>query len=64
MKILVFILAITLISLSNAADIVVFGDSWGTYGRAAFADVMGKHGLSVDNVAVGGTTAAGYALHN
>ena len=39
----------------------MFGDSWGTYGRSAFADVMGKHGLTVDNYAIGGTTAAGWA---
>ena len=52
-----------LIALSsfNCAEIVVFGDSWGTYGEEVFAEVMGNYGLSVDNVAISGTTAADWA---
>ena len=49
------------VTQAYAKDIVVFGDSWGAYGAGPFATVMGKHGLTVDNVAIGGTTAAGWA---
>jgi len=49
------------ITAVQAADVVVFGDSWGTYGKKEFAAEMAKHGLTTDNVAVGGTTAAGWA---
>jgi len=50
-----------LCSSALAADIVVFGDSWGTYGRASFAAMAKAHGLTVDNVAVSGSTAAEWA---
>ena len=51
-----------LFHLSFAAEIIVFGDSWGTYGKKSFHEVFTeKHGMTVDNVAVGGTTAAGWA---
>eukprot|EP01047_Picozoa_sp_COSAG01_P080392 COSAG01_NODE_15614_length_1319_cov_3.333607_2_plen_177_part_01 len=48
---------------SHAAEIVVFGDSWGTGARTAFTDMLARHGatVAVDNVAVGGTTAESWA---
>jgi len=49
------------LALVQSAQIVVFGDSWGVFGRNQFATVMGRHGLTVDNVAVGATTAQFWA---
>ena len=51
------------IAAANAAEVVVFGDSWGTEGKKAFQDMFDKRGVkvSINNVAVGGTTAAGWA---
>jgi hypothetical protein len=46
---------------AHAADIIVFGDSWGTYGAASFQKMAAAHGLTVDNVAVSGSTAADWA---
>ena len=48
-------------TVSMAADIVVFGDSWGTFGRNQFAARAEQDGLTVDNRAIGGTTAAFFA---
>jgi lysophospholipase L1-like esterase len=48
-------------SVASAADIVVFGDSWGTFGRNQFAARAAQDGLTVDNRAIGGTTAAFFA---
>jgi len=57
----VLALCLGLFLSAQAADIVVFGDSWGTVGRTQFANIMRSHGLTVDNVAIGGTTAAYFA---
>ena len=48
---------------SDAAEIVIFGDSWGTGASRAFLDMLERHGstATVDNVAVGGTTAESWA---
>jgi len=46
---------------AHAADIVVFGDSWGTYGAASFEKMANSHGLTVDNVAVSGSKASDWA---
>merc|ERR1712070_131109 len=43
------------------ADVVVFGDSWGTGARAAFQDMF-RGAATVDNRAVGGTFAQTWAL--
>jgi len=48
-------------TMASAADIVVFGDSWGTFGRNQFAARAAQDGLTVDNRAIGGTTAAFFA---
>jgi lysophospholipase L1-like esterase len=45
----------------QAADIIVFGDSWGTYGAVSFDKMAANHGLTVSNVAVSGSTAAEWA---
>ena len=47
--------------LGQSADIIVFGDSWGTYGAVSFEKMAASHGLTVDNVAVSGSTAAEWA---
>eukprot|EP00005_Dracoamoeba_jomungandri_P001233 CAMPEP_0174250746 /NCGR_PEP_ID=MMETSP0439-20130205/820_1 /TAXON_ID=0 /ORGANISM="Stereomyxa ramosa, Strain Chinc5" /LENGTH=265 /DNA_ID=CAMNT_0015330893 /DNA_START=52 /DNA_END=852 /DNA_ORIENTATION=+ len=49
------------IGLSYGGDIVVFGDSWGTMGASSFEKMAHSHNLTVFNIAVGGTTAAGWA---
>eukprot|EP01052_Picozoa_sp_SAG31_P045459 SAG31_NODE_8306_length_1477_cov_1.867925_1_plen_129_part_10 len=48
---------------SEAAEVVIFGDSWGTGAGRAFLDMLERHGstATVDNVAVGGTTAESWA---
>ena len=63
MKQFLAILAITcfLVHSTQSAEVIVFGDSWGTYGRKSFEQVMSKHGLTVDNVAIGGTTSEDWA---
>lgn len=53
--------AFLLVSLGQCADIVVFGDSWGTVGASSFKKMASSHGLTVSNHAVGGSTAAGWA---
>lgn len=50
-----------MLTLVQSADIVVFGDSWGTEGAASFNKMAKAHGLTVSNHAVGGSTAAGWA---
>jgi lysophospholipase L1-like esterase len=47
----------SMVAAASAADIVVFGDSWGTFGRNQFRDRAAQDGLTVDNRAIGGTTA-------
>jgi len=56
-----FLFGLMILSLAQSADVVVFGDSWGTVGAKSFENLMKKHGLSVSNHAVGGSTAAGWA---
>ncbi len=53
----------TLIAVTFTAEVVVFGDSWGTYGEKAFEEMFSSRGYNttVANVAVGGTTAAEWA---
>lgn len=46
---------------ASAADIVAFGDSWLTVGRSEFAQIATERGLTVDNIAVGGTTTTYWA---
>jgi lysophospholipase L1-like esterase len=47
---------------AQAAQLVVFGDSWGTEGAKSLNQVFGQqHGITIDNVAVGGTTAKDWA---
>lgn len=56
------LLACTL-PLTLAAPLVVFGDSWGTYGEASLKKVFtDKYGIEFANYAVGGSTAAEWAL--
>jgi lysophospholipase L1-like esterase len=67
MKMILLIGVALLVSLfanqSQAADVLVFGDSWGTYGREAFEDMFKKRNsnLEVLNRAIGGTTAKSWA---
>ena len=60
----VLIIAILLtiqLNFSLAKDIVVFGDSWGTEGAYEFNLMATNHSLTVDNHAVAGSTAQGWA---
>eukprot|EP01060_Flectonema_neradi_P031622 TRINITY_DN484_c0_g2_i1.p1 TRINITY_DN484_c0_g2~~TRINITY_DN484_c0_g2_i1.p1 ORF type:complete len:256 (+),score=58.61 TRINITY_DN484_c0_g2_i1:63-830(+) len=52
------LLTLTTLAACNAANIVIAGDSWGTYGKEPFLDMLKRHNssLTVDNIAVGGTT--------
>ena len=52
------VLTFATIACCNAADIVIAGDSWGTYGREPFMDMLRRHNssLTVDNIAVAGST--------
>jgi len=54
-------LGLMMMVLVESADIVVFGDSWGTVGASSFNKMAKSHGLSVSNHAVGGSTAAQWA---
>jgi len=54
----VLILAVVAV---NAAKLVVFGDSWGTEGAKSLNKIIGGHGITIDNVAVGGTTTKTWA---
>ena len=64
MKIIVnwmlFLVAFFFVNI-NAADVVVFGDSWGVEGASAFQKNMQSHGLTVTNKAIAGTTAEGWS---
>lgn len=53
---------ISLAALSQAAELVVFGDSWGTEGAPALDKVMKAHNISIDNHAVAGSTAQEWSL--
>lgn len=46
---------------ANAKDILVIGDSWGTVGSSEFETMANDHGLSVVNIAIGGSTADQWA---
>jgi len=47
---------------ANAAKLIVFGDSWGTEGKRSLDKVLGhEHNITIDNVAVGGTTTKTWA---
>jgi len=46
---------------AQSAEVIVFGDSWGELGATPFAKEMAKHGVTVSNVAVSGSTAADWA---
>lgn len=55
-------LALMACTVVNAAQLIVFGDSWGTEGAASLQAVLGdQHGITIDNVAVSGSTAAEWA---
>jgi len=62
MMLLVYIASVwsiwTLVTV-KCADIVVVGDSWGTYGASSFTDMFTRHqsNLTVANYAVGGMRA-------
>jgi len=53
------ILLITLCGIAHAAEVVVFGDSWGSFSAREFQQMFTSRGydILVDNDAVGGTTA-------
>lgn len=53
-SILHVLLVCTVVSIGNTAEIIVVGDSWGTVGKSEFATMAQLHGLSVDNIAIGG----------
>eukprot|EP00041_Stephanoeca_diplocostata_P038255 m.1489391 g.1489391 ORF g.1489391 m.1489391 type:complete len:308 (-) comp25190_c0_seq3:2736-3659(-) len=55
------LVAVLVVSVGNAAEIIVVGDSWGTVGKSEFAAMAQLHGLGVDNIAIGGSTAAQWA---
>lgn len=57
-------LGLTLLVCVQSADIVVFGDSWGTQGAESFNKMAKAHGLTVSNHAVSGSTAAQWAKPN
>eukprot|EP01050_Picozoa_sp_SAG11_P013894 SAG11_NODE_1660_length_4498_cov_5.293021_2_plen_225_part_00 len=61
---LVVFVALHVTRPGHSAQVVVFGDSWGTGARTAFVDMFDRHnaGVTVDNRAVGGTFAQMYAL--
>eukprot|EP00037_Helgoeca_nana_P032518 m.414214 g.414214 ORF g.414214 m.414214 type:complete len:277 (-) comp29278_c0_seq1:527-1357(-) len=46
-----------LVAQVNSAQIIIAGDSWGTVGKSQFASVAGARGVTVDNIAIGGSTA-------
>eukprot|EP00041_Stephanoeca_diplocostata_P038258 m.1489856 g.1489856 ORF g.1489856 m.1489856 type:complete len:75 (-) comp25190_c0_seq32:3459-3683(-) len=48
------LVAVLVVSVGNAAEIIVVGDSWGTVGKSEFAAMAQLHGLGVDNIAIGG----------
>jgi len=56
-------LLVCLPAFALGAEVVVVGDSWGAEGKAAFADMFASRGisLSIQNIAVGGTTASQWA---
>lgn len=52
-----------LLTVAQGAQLVVFGDSWGTEGAKSLQQVFQKqHGITIDNVAVSGSTALDWAL--
>lgn len=56
-------LSLAFVGCVHAADVVIFGDSWGVYGRRAFHDLMEKKGLTVDNRAIAASTASFWATN-
>jgi len=60
--VIAIVLLLALVACANAAKLVVFGDSWGTEGARSLNKVLvQQHGITVDNVAVGGTTTKTWA---
>eukprot|EP01043_Picozoa_sp_COSAG02_P011658 COSAG02_NODE_433_length_22435_cov_151.224078_13_plen_330_part_00 len=61
---LIWMLLFGATGLGDAAQVVVFGDSWATGARTAFTDMFANHGanVTVDNRGVGGTFAQTWAL--
>lgn len=53
------LLGAALLGAADAAQVVVFGDSWATSARDAFTDMFANNGadVTVDNRGVGGTFA-------
>jgi lysophospholipase L1-like esterase len=58
---MMFLIGLLMVAFVQSADIVVFGDSWGTQGGASFKKMASSHGLTVSNHAVSGSTAAQWA---
>jgi lysophospholipase L1-like esterase len=56
-----FGLVLALVAPAMCKDIIVIGDSWGTVGRAEFEDMATEHRLTVENIAISGTTAEQWA---
>jgi len=57
-----FALLSAFLAVSEAAPIVVIGDSWAAgQGAVQFRAMAERNGLTVDNIAIGGTTAAYWA---
>jgi len=56
------VLSVLLIG-TQAAQVVVFGDSWGSFSRRPFEQMFSSRGydIDVDNTAIGGTTAKYWA---
>jgi len=58
------ILILGFLTFSQAAQVVVFGDSWGSFSRQEFQQMFTSrgHNIQVDNDAIGGTTARFWSL--
>lgn len=54
-------MAMMMADRAKAKEILVIGDSWATVGSAEFEKMATDHGMSVENIAVGGSTAHQWA---
>eukprot|EP00035_Acanthoeca_spectabilis_P011178 m.196714 g.196714 ORF g.196714 m.196714 type:complete len:288 (-) comp15257_c0_seq3:255-1118(-) len=57
MTTVVTVLMAALMPTTQSATIIVAGDSWGTVGKNQFAAIAEARGLTVENIAIGGSTA-------
>jgi len=46
----------SLIGMASGAQMIAFGDSWLTVGRAGLATIAAERGVTLDNIGVSGTT--------